>query len=395
MERSGPGAGGKVRVLLIYRKLIPSIRLCGHSQLEWLAKKDVIEYRAIQEMRLSAADMDWADIAVLGRLDSWYERRLTRMLKAAGRRLLYILDDDLLNIPRNISSAGYYAQPDIRENIREMIGLSDGILSPSPRLMEKYAEDKPCSVLLEEPAIDPVAYAPHAQDAPVKIGFAGSIDRAGNLNGILREALTQIKRDYGDGVAFEFFGAIPDFAAQLGARSIPYCDSYEAYRRRLNEAAWDIGLAPMERSEFCACKHYNKFSEYAAAGIVGLYSDCPPYTRIPDPGPVARFCGDAPEDWVAALRGLIDDRAELEALRRRCCQRANGPLSLRMCAEALWRELSKQPVNDKPRQPIRRALIDLKAVNIPKRGMSYIRCHGIGAPLKAARKLADAVRGND
>ena len=138
----GDNTARKPHVLLIYRVMIPSIRLCGHAQMEALARQGVVEYRAVQEMRLRTDDLDWADLVLLGRLDSWYERRLTRMLKGSGRFLAYILDDDLLNIPLNVSSASFYAQPGIQRNIRDMIAMSDGIVSPSPRLLEKYARHR-------------------------------------------------------------------------------------------------------------------------------------------------------------------------------------------------------------------------------------------------------------
>ena len=126
-------------VLLIYRTMIPSIRLCGHSQLAVLADEGLIEYRAVQEMKLKKKDLSWADVVVLGRTDSWYECRLADALFKAGKMLLYILDDDLLNIPPEVSSAAYYARKDTQAYIRGMIGMSDGILSPSPLLLEKYA----------------------------------------------------------------------------------------------------------------------------------------------------------------------------------------------------------------------------------------------------------------
>ena len=121
-------AEGKRRVLLIYRVMIPSVRLCGHCQMEYLAGQGRLEYRAVQEMRLTSGDIDWADIVLLGRLDSWYEHRLSRLARRAGKYLAYILDDDLLNIPPQVSSAGYYGQRQIQGHIRGMIDLSDAII---------------------------------------------------------------------------------------------------------------------------------------------------------------------------------------------------------------------------------------------------------------------------
>ena len=111
----------KPHILLIYREMIPSIRLCGHCQMEYLARQGAVEYRAIQEMKLKNSDLNWADIVLLGRLDSWYEYQLSKKLHESGRYLIYIIDDDLLNVPPEISSASYYNQPNVRKNIHTMI----------------------------------------------------------------------------------------------------------------------------------------------------------------------------------------------------------------------------------------------------------------------------------
>lgn len=302
-------------VLLIYRKMIPSIRLCGHCQMEYLAQQGKVAYRAVQEMKLTNEDLNWADIVLLGRLDSWYEYQLTKLLHESGRYLIYIIDDDLLNIPPEISSAAYYGQKEIQGYIRGMMEMSDAILSPSPLLLEKYAVNGKLPIQIEEPAIDPVPYKPHDPNKPVKIGFAGSIDRTGDIENILKDALLQIKREYGERVEFEFFGAIPSFAKELDARCIPYCDSYDEYRRTLNSLEWDIGLAPMPDTPFHACKHYNKFIEYAAAGAVGVFSDVMPYSRLKEREIAACFVENNYRAWYETVEKIISNREELERVR--------------------------------------------------------------------------------
>ena len=67
----------KRHIMLIYRQMIPSIQLCGHSQLEYLAQAGEVEYRACRTMELDDEKLNWADIVLLGRLDDGYERQLT------------------------------------------------------------------------------------------------------------------------------------------------------------------------------------------------------------------------------------------------------------------------------------------------------------------------------
>ena len=322
----------KSRVLLLYRELIPSVRLCGHCQLEYLAAQGRLEYRAEKASRVSRKTLQWADTVILGRLDNAYELALAKRLKSAGKQLLYIIDDDLLNVPPECGSSAYYGQPDIQKCILEMMALSDGLISPSPLLMEKYGRPGQTCCWIEEPAIEPVPFTEHG-GFPVRIGFAGSVDRTGDLQTILGTVLRRLHAEYGDRVQFIFFGAIPDFAKELNAMSVPYQDSYLAYRRELNRQAWDIGLAPMPDTPFHACKHYNKYCEYAAAGAVGVFSHVPPYTRIAQRYKGGVLCDNDPESWYARLKDLIDDPQKREALRAEASGSANGPLCVPSVAE--------------------------------------------------------------
>lgn len=321
------------RVLLIYREMIPSIRLCGHVQMQALCDRRKIEYRHSSVRNLARQDLSWPDIVLLGRLDTRAESYVVRRLKQMGKYLVYILDDDLLNVPDSISSAEHYRTQEVKTQIEWMISQSDAILSPSPLILEKYALEHTRQMLIEEPAIDPVPFRAHAPGEPVMIGFAGSVDRVSDLEGMLKEVLERIHMKYGERVRFAFFGAIPSFAQSLNAQVIPYQDSYEEYRHRLNDAHWDIGLAPMVDSTFHRFKHYNKFCEYAAAGIVGVFSRNEPYVRLENTIGIGRFCNNTVQSWYDAITELLENSQERERLRELACQYAHEHLSPDKIAE--------------------------------------------------------------
>lgn len=322
-------------ILMLYTALIPSVRLCGHCQLTLLAEQGKAEYRHMSLVKASRKDLQWADTVILGRLDDPMSLRLARLAKSAGRQLLYILDDDLLNVPTECRSHDHYAQEDVRQCIQEMIAISDGMITPSPILAEKYITQKQCWLPIEEPSLDPIPYRKH-DGQTVRIGFAASPDRTKDLEQILGSMLSTLREKYGSAVEFEFFGAIPEFAKALDARSIAYRDSYDDYRKTLEERAWDIGLAPMPDSPFHACKHYNKFSEYAAVGNVGVFSQVPPYSRVPELYSGAVLCPNDPDSWLQALCRLIEEPDYREALRRQVLEQAHGPLSLTAVTEAFY-----------------------------------------------------------
>ncbi len=331
------------RVLLIYKLMIPSVRLCGHCQLEELATRGAVEYRYRTTMGVSRQDLAWAETVLMCRLDNAYELRLARLLKQAGKNLIYVMDDDLLNVPESLASAPYYRQKQVQESIRGIIGLSDAILSPSPVLLDRYARDGRKGILLEEPVIDPLPREPREPGRPVCIGFAGSVDRAGDIEQLLKDTLLRIHREYGPRVRFTFFGAVPSFAGELDAHCVPYCDSYDAYRSTLRQLRIDIGLAPMPDTPFHACKHYNKFVEYAASGAVGVFSDVPPYDRLRSRFGWELLCPNRADAWYAVLTRLIDHPEERERMLARQDELVATVFSVPVIAETLRQALDTLP----------------------------------------------------
>ena len=378
----------KCHVLLLYSQMIPSIRLCGHCQMEYLAGEGKLEYRAIQEAKLHARDLNWADIVLIGRMDNWYEAQIVKMISKSGRNLIYVIDDDLLNVPPEISSAAHYQQAEVQQRILTMMGMCDAILSPSPPLLEKYASGKQRAIQIEEPALWAVPYRPHDLNRPVKIGFAGSIDRTGDLECMLKDVLVRIKHEYGDRVQFEFFGAIPSFAQDVNAKTIPYQNSYQAYRQTLNDLDWDIGLAPMPDTPFHACKHYNKMIEYSATGTMGIFSDTEPYTRLKAMDVPAVFCSNDADAWYDALTFYISHHEDREALRRRSADAAKQRFSVEQSAQDLMNSVKELLV---PRPDRKNVAGNLRITKIRYCGHTMLEKwnrYGWRIPLVAAHKLA-------
>ena len=342
----------KPQILLTYAGMFPSVQLCAAAQLEELAQIGMCSFRSMSYHKVTGKDINWADVVILGRCDSWYEEKIAQKAHQAGKYIAYLIDDDLLNVPGNLLSAEHFRRADIRGNMKKMIALSDMVLSPSPVLLEKYAskDSGRTGILVEEPALRPVEFTPRAENVPVQIGFAGSLDRVDDLEGILKDALLRIKAEYGDRVCFHFFGAIPSFAEELDAKTIPFCESYETYLETLNGLHWDIGLAPMPDTAFHSCKHYIKFIEYAASCIVGIYSETGPYLRLKKWGDCGIFCQNTADSWYQAIKLLLEDPQKREAMRQQVSQVCQEKLTVKTIAADFYSQLTqcmKTPKNSK------------------------------------------------
>ena len=379
-------------VLLLTREMIPSAVLCGQVPLSELASLRRIEYRSAAPGELREDDLAWADTLVFLRSDSRWEASLAEMAAASGRDTIYVLDDDLLSVPRELSSGEFYARESTRRNIRNTMKRCSCFLTPSEELLKKYGGDFESAALIEEPALLPEKIG-EKTGTEVVIGFAGSIDRAGDVDLILQDALGEILRDCGDKIRLEFFGARPALADRPGVRHIPYTQDYGDYRRIMASLRWDIGLAPMPDTSFHRCKHYNKYIEYAAYGVPGIFSDVIPYRRAVRCGENGLLVPNTREAWVNALRKLIEDEPLRFRLASAALEEARTIYSP-AAAAALWEKAlfrrgdagAKKPPESFAARKRREQLLETA---------EKVRLYGWRAPEKALRRLLRGRKGRE
>lgn len=379
-------------VLMTYPGMIPSVLLCGQMQFAYLAQLGKIEFRSISRDLLSAEDCGWADVVVFVRSDSELEAELAVKLKQAGKRLVYVMDDDLLCVPESISSGPYYARKEVKASIREMLSLCDVFMSPSETLRSKYGREK--VAVIEEPSSWQPEKAART-GGPLRIGFAGSIDRAADFDVLLGAVVKSLLACYNDKISIEFFGAHPQVADECDIRCIPYCDSYEAYQRTMESLDWDIGLAPMPETTFHACKHYNKFVEYAGLGIAGVYSNTVPYTRIVRNETNGLLCNNTPVAWTAAISRLIEDDALRERIARDAQIQAKTQFSVEVTALAMEKELGDILTHTAPNHTSIRISAWLRAKMLFCRGWRALGRYGLRLPAVAIQKLTKKIMKRD
>lgn len=320
-----------MNVLVVSTTFIPSVLLCGHCQLEYLEKQGKCNYKFSISHFINKRNVEWADIIIFLRSDSDIDAYVSKIAKKAGKKLIYVMDDDLLNVPDYLSSSPYYLLPSTQHNIKTIMANCDTFLTPSPVLLKKYGPDFKYSFTIAEPSLNRITKK--EDNDKVKIGFAGSIDRAQDLNEILEEAITQIVRKYDDSIEIEIMGAKPDFVEKLGLTHLPYQDGYDVYTAYMARCNWDIGLAPMPLTEFHRCKYFNKYVEYASFGIAGIYTNCEPYVFGIKDMKNGLLVNNTTEEWVAAISKLIDDEKLRKQISKECLKEANEIYALDVLAD--------------------------------------------------------------
>lgn len=372
-----------MNVLVVSTTFIPSVLLCGHCQLEYLEKQGKCSYKFSISHFINKRNVEWADIIVFLRSDSDIDAYVSKIAKKACKKLIYVMDDDLLNVPSYLSSAPYYLLPSTQHNIRTIMSNCDTFLTPSPVLLEKYGPDFRYKFNIAEPSLNRIGKK--AENPKVKIGFAGSIDRAQDLNEILEDAITQIVEKYGDSIEIEIMGAKPDFVDKLGLRHLPYQDGYDNYTAYMAKCNWDIGLAPMPLTEFHRCKYFNKYVEYASFGIAGIYTNCEPYVFGIRDKENGLLVNNTTEEWVEAISKLIENAELRKKISDECLREANEVYALDILAEDFYEKITHDFI--KPEKSVIPGLGFAKFVIFFKRVFRKIKEQGLNFPAWFVQKL--------
>ena len=373
-----------MNVLITSTTFIPSVLLCGHTQLEYLEKQGKLNYKFVISHFTNKKNIEWADIIVFLRSDSDIDAYVSRIAKRVGKKLIYVLDDDILNVPSYLSSAPYYLLPSTNKNIRTIMSNCDTFLTPSPVLLEKYGKSFKHKFLISEPSLNRINKKP--ENNKVKIGFAGSIDRAQDLNEILEEAITQIVNKYGDSIEIEIMGAKPEFVDKLNLRHLPYQDGYDTYTAFMAKCNWDIGLAPMPNTAFHRCKYFNKYVEYASFGIAGVYSNLKPYTYGIKDKINGLLANNTTSDWVNAISTLIDNEKLRKEISNNCLHEANEKYALDILAEDYFNKITVEYENPKEAKRIP-SLAFAKFIIFFKRVFRKIKEQGLNFPSWFKKKI--------
>lgn len=251
--------------------------------------------------------------------------------KAAGGKLVYEIDDDLLDAD---GLKARHHKGDVKvtaAKVRFLAGAADVVHVSTEPLAQRLRQFN-ANVCVIPNALDTELWQldrprRHDQGAyrrcpegPVRIGYIGTPTHDDDLD-LVADAMRAIQKKYGDGVEIEVIGGFQNRAPTFGKRvGLPKKNDYPNFVRWLQERVhWDIGIIPLVDNKFNESKSYLKFLEYAALDMAIVVSDVATYRPILEHDANALAVAPSLDDWIGALSKLI----ESPALRRELSQRAS------------------------------------------------------------------------
>lgn len=329
------------RALLIVPAIeLPSLEIILLQPFRHLKMLGIHNFRVRLESEVKESDIQEAGIVIFLRN---VEPGALHALHAAhkhGKRTVYVIDDNFLEIPPGTAVSEYYRHPDRRNAfqrfLREssLVKVDSGFFANYIRLhFNPHVVQFPSSV---DFSLVHDGEQPVRAEHPIVIGYEGTHKDADFAQVV--PALLRVLDKYGDGVRLQFHGYMPaGLNGHPRVSHLAHQVDYRSYIRNLRRSGWHIGIAPLQDSMFNFCKTNNKFREYAACGIPGIYSFSPAYVENVVHGESGYLVHHHTEGWFQALCEMIENGALRRHIALNAYEQARGMFDVDRCAKN-WRE---------------------------------------------------------
>lgn len=307
------------KILFLYEAEMPTVSIMQNYWLH-LADKYNIVARFVRLIDVKKADLNWCDILILIRPNNSLSWRIALRVRKSGRFVITMCDDDLLHLPKS--------HPDLswqRKGLIRALNNSSVILSTSKHLincMKGYTADKRgahIDTIVKHSEVMKRYY--EEENKCVKIVYAaggGQHERA--FEQFVLPALKNIAVRNPNSFSLTFVSVHPNCGELEKNVQVNYVNGMPLleYREFMKKSKFDIGLSPLEATNFTKCKYYNKYLEYTLSGIVGVYSNVEPYTYVVQDRINGLLADNDDKSWESKLTLAIQD----SKLRISCAQNA-------------------------------------------------------------------------
>ena len=278
------------------------------------------EVRVGNMYRLNKEDLQWADTIVLQRETSEFQITLIEQLQAAGKSVVFDLDDYLLDVPEYLSVHEHCKkQRPLLETTLSKVDVVSVSTQPLADLVRVYNDNVHITPNYAWTGEAPISH--HASDEPVRLVIASSDTVRVDF---LAPALRKIQQSHH--VEIVGIGPPGEFLRSLGVEVIALpIMPHTQFKSFLVERNNTVGIIPLDDNEFNRCKSAVKFFDYSLAGVPCICSSVRPYDDVIDDPDNGILVLDNEEAWVQAITVMISDHERrqrtADEARERCDRR--------------------------------------------------------------------------
>lgn len=294
---------------MLYEQTNPTVVIMGNV-LEDFYRRFGGNIKIVNVLEVTESDIDNVDVMISVRGETPLMLGCLEYAKAQGKKRIFILDDDLKDIPKDM-----IRYPKRKKWLMKCIKTCELLLTSNQLIADeyrKYLGEKRTAIIntsVDERELNDIFY--EKKDI-IKIVYAAGENHVVYFEKYIRPIMGALYDKYGKTLEFYFIGVNPCFTDEKYRKQV-HCIAgmpFEQYTEYMKTTRFDIGLAPLDSNHFTARKYFNKFIEYAKDGICGIYSDCMPYQLVVKDCDNGYMAENNPGDWYRAINRAIENHEE-------------------------------------------------------------------------------------
>lgn len=304
------GRRGDINVLIIGSEKIASYKIGIEQPLRYLEKQGVCQFNIRSDEEVDKSRLAEADIVIFFRTVQTEAYKYLEMARDMGKKTVYVIDDHFLAMSPASDMGRYYHESSRRKTYVKFLKNVQTVKVASS-FFAKHLEThfNPNKIVYFPGSVDFSLFSglkkKRKEDDKIVIGYEGG-KKPVAFEPVI-EALGEVLGKYGDKVRIEFCGYAPEELKDRPQVSIePYDENYKNFLKRLYRSNWDIGLAPLERTLLHDCKSNNKFREYSACRIPGIFTSSPAYEEWVQGKESGLIVSSTSEEWYKAMVEMIE-----------------------------------------------------------------------------------------
>lgn len=306
-----------------YRCTLPA----RHLQRQGLAQARLVS-------TLAKEYFDWASLVVVQRVVGDLMYHIVKYCKLVGKKVVYELDDNIFMYPESPEYRKDRVQAETVSAIK-ILRNCHAITTTTEAIAQTVRElvDTPVYVLPNQIDFGDLEDLNLSAQKQLSVGWAGGHYHVQDL-GLIEPALEEILRRYPE-IVLIMYGACPKGLYERNKSRIflqPFMPM-EEFHFWMATFRFDIGLAPLYRTEFARGRSNLRLLQYAALGIPMVVSNWGEYGKSLLGGLSGLLAED--DEWVEKIGYLIENPEE----RRRLCVAARTYVREKYDAEkniGLW-----------------------------------------------------------
>lgn len=292
-----------------------------------------INVRTKLSRNITNKDILWSDILVCVRGDNPLSALLAKKAKKYGRKIILVLDDDLIEFH---SLQNRLIEKIYKRSLEIILSLASSIITTSVYLGEKYKKRYGISYVTTDTIVEKseIKHYNHKENK-VAIIYAAGTGHSVFFTSLISSILHDLYNKYNDKLSLTIIGPNIDTSSiKLDVKkyeSMPF----DQYQNFMKSNVFDIGLAPLIDGELSRSKYYNKFLEYTKNDICGIYSNVLPYSLVVRDGFNGILANNTKESWYSCICKAIESKS----LRKELVYNAQQQLITNFCLQSITHAL--------------------------------------------------------